>query len=119
MTTLEWAASQTHTPRTKDSPPSQLTIHFSLSRRNQKAELALQRLVERWKPDHSACVEGEERREWKLSFAKIAATEASAHADALFDEVGVERLTVNAGESRFVQEPGDAPGSFAARLRRR
>lgn len=40
------------------------------------------------------------------------------HADALFDEVGVERILVKAGESRFVHEPGDAPGSFAAKLRR-
>lgn len=102
----------------KDSPLSPLTIQFSLPLKHPKAEDALRRLVGRWKPDEATCLRGEDRQEWKLSFSKLATAEASAHADALFDEVGVERLVVKAGESRFIHEPGDAPGSFAAKLRR-
>ncbi len=102
----------------KDSPLGPLTIQFSLPLKQAKAEDALRRLVARWKPEQATCARGEDRQEWELSFSRFAAAEASSHADALFDEVGVERLIVKAGESRFVHEPGDAPGSFAAKLRR-
>lgn len=103
----------------KDSPQSTLIIQFSLPMPDPKAERALRRLIERWKPAHFEQVKSEERQDWKLSFSRFAEADASARADALFDEVGVGRLMVRLGEHRFVQEAEDAPGSFAAKLRRR
>jgi hypothetical protein len=102
-----------------DSPQDALIIQFSLQLPNPKAERALRRLIDRWKPSRFGQVTSERRQDWTISFSKLIVAEASAQADALFDEVGIGRLEVKSGKSRFVQEAVDAPGSFAAKLRRR